>query len=81
MPVRSPSYRLASPPLKTAFCEASTFFALSNFCRFFTRGLRTLFERCGVSPRFFSIARVSARGPPASASSSSEGLRKKEKGP
>src|SRR6266850_1338385 len=73
MPDLSPPYHVESPApgLNTGFCEAMTFFALANFCRFFTRGLRTLFDRRGVSPRFFRIARVSERGPPAPSSSTS----------
>jgi len=66
IPLASPSYRppvLAKPPLYTAFCERIFFFASSYFCRFFTRGLRTDFERCGVRPLFLRIARVRERGP------------------
>src|SRR6266851_865746 len=73
MPDLSPPYHVESPApgLKTGFCEAMTFFALANFCRFFTRGLRTLFDLRGVSPRFFRIARVSERGPSLLSSSAS----------
>jgi hypothetical protein len=67
IPDFSPPYQFESPApgLNTGFCEAMTFFALANFWRFFTRGLRTLFDLRGVSPRFFRIARVSERGPAA----------------
>lgn len=74
IPLASPSYRppvLAKPPLYTAFCERIFFFASSYFCRFFTRGLRTDFERCGVRPLFLRIARVRERGPFADSSVSS----------
>jgi hypothetical protein len=45
-PVRSPPYHVESPApaLNTGFCDAITFFAFANFRRFFTLGLRTLFD-------------------------------------
>lgn len=75
IPDLSPSYLDTSPlpPLYTARCEATFFVALSYFSRFLTRGFRTLFDRLGVRPLFFKIARVMERGPD-DVSSSNSGL-------
>src|SRR6266404_1663200 len=73
IPDRSPPYQVESPRpgLNTGFCDASTLFAFANFSRFFTLGLRTLFDLRGVNPRFLRIARVRERGPSALLSSNS----------
>lgn len=77
IPVFSPWYlppTAAWPPLKTARCEPTFCFAFSYACLFLTRGFRPVLFRRGVRPRFFSMARVSARGPSA-VSSSNDALR------